>query len=138
MAFIKKISNQKGSAAIEFGLILPFFLMLLCGIIEYGWYFTNEIALTNAVTEGARRAIKEDDNNRAKEVAFNALIEGFWPRDLADSGEINIDENIIIHEDEPKRIVVTVPALEYKSLTEFLPAELLPTNLGAKSIMTFP
>ena len=49
--------NQKGAAIIEFAIILPFLLLLLCGTIEFGLLFYNKQVVTNASREGARAGI---------------------------------------------------------------------------------
>ena len=134
----KKLYSEGGGAAVEFGLLLPLFLLLLFAIIEYGWYFTHEIVLTNAVTEGARRAIKEDNEADARTAALKAVREAFWLHDLEDDGGIESVVNIIIPDDEPKRIIVTIPTLVYKPLTGFMPSKMVPDVIGAKSVMTFP
>lgn len=48
--------RQRGVAAIEFGLILPILCFLIFGLIDYGYWFTVDLAATNAVREGARIA----------------------------------------------------------------------------------
>src|SRR3546814_18834761 len=45
---------EAGVAAIEFALIAPIFLLLMFGIVVYGFYFGTFIALANAASEGAR------------------------------------------------------------------------------------
>jgi Flp pilus assembly protein TadG len=45
---------QRGAAAIEFALILPLFLILVLGAIDWGWYFFIDQLVTNAAREGAR------------------------------------------------------------------------------------
>jgi len=49
--------KQRGSAAIEFALILLPFALLLFGMIDYGWYLYVDMASTNAAREAARAAI---------------------------------------------------------------------------------
>jgi len=34
---IRKLKNEKGQAFVEFAIVLPLLLMILCGIIDYGW-----------------------------------------------------------------------------------------------------
>ncbi|HEY2729206.1 MAG TPA: TadE family protein, partial [Polyangia bacterium] len=47
-------SASRGGAAIEFALILPLFLAILFGIIDYGWYFYQRYALVAAIRDGVR------------------------------------------------------------------------------------
>lgn len=48
--------GQRGTSAIEFALVLPFLLLLLLGMLDYGWYFFVEHASETAAREGARVA----------------------------------------------------------------------------------
>ena len=48
---------EKGQALVEFALVLPLLLALLCGIIDFGWLYYNQITLNNAAREGARYAV---------------------------------------------------------------------------------
>ena len=53
--WIKK--REEGQAMVEFALVLPVLLILLCGIIDFGWLYYNQITLNNAAREGARYAV---------------------------------------------------------------------------------
>lgn len=48
---------------LEFALVLPIFLLILCGIIDFGWLFYNQLALNNICREGARYAVVNTDEN---------------------------------------------------------------------------
>lgn len=50
-------SDQKGAAAVEFAIILPVFVLLLFGMIEWGLLLFNQQVITNASREGARAGI---------------------------------------------------------------------------------
>ena len=52
-----KRRREHGQALVEFALVLPILLMLLCGIIDFGWVYYNQMALSNAAREGARYAV---------------------------------------------------------------------------------
>jgi hypothetical protein len=48
--------NKKGQSMVELALVLPVLLLILCGIIEFGWIFSNTILANNACREAARYA----------------------------------------------------------------------------------
>ena len=49
--------NRRGAAAVELAVVLPLFLLLLAGIIEFGQVFKIEHALSSASRRGARSAV---------------------------------------------------------------------------------
>lgn len=40
--------DEKGQSLVEFALILPILVLILLGIIEFGWLFNGKITLTSA------------------------------------------------------------------------------------------
>ena len=55
-------SKERGAAAVEFALVLLPLLLLLLGIIEFGWIFNQQVSLSNAARETARHyAVHETD-----------------------------------------------------------------------------
>lgn len=61
--FFEKSKREDGQAMVEFALILPIFLLILCGIIDFGWLFYNQLSLNNACREGARYAVVNTAEN---------------------------------------------------------------------------
>ena len=50
-------SGKRGGVALfEFALVMPMLLLLVFGIMEFGWYAKNSLAVSNAAREGARAA----------------------------------------------------------------------------------
>lgn len=49
-----RLKSEKGQAMVEFALVLPILLLLLGGIIDFGWIFGNQLLADNAVREAAR------------------------------------------------------------------------------------
>ena len=47
-------ARDRGATAVEFALVLPLLLLLVCGIIDFGRALNAEIILTQAAREGAR------------------------------------------------------------------------------------
>jgi Flp pilus assembly protein TadG len=48
---------MRGSSMVEFALTLPIFIILVIGIIEFGWYFFVQHTLQYATREGMRLAL---------------------------------------------------------------------------------
>jgi Flp pilus assembly protein TadG len=48
--------RRRGSTLVEFALVVPILLMLLIGIMEFGWLVKNHLLVANATREGARAA----------------------------------------------------------------------------------
>lgn len=53
----RKLKNEKGQALVEFALVLPLLLLIVCTIIDFGWIFYNNISINNCCREGARYAV---------------------------------------------------------------------------------
>jgi len=51
-----RIGSEQGQTMTEFALILPIFIALLFGIIQFGIAFNNYVTLTDAARAGARKA----------------------------------------------------------------------------------
>jgi Flp pilus assembly protein TadG len=49
--------RDNGAAAVEFALVVPVLLVLVFGIIDYGIYFSDSLAVRSAVRDGARQGV---------------------------------------------------------------------------------
>jgi len=58
---VKKLKEQKGTAAVEFALVLIPLILLIFGAIEFGVLLYNKQVITNASREGARAGIVSQD-----------------------------------------------------------------------------
>jgi len=52
----RAFARRRGAALLEFALVVPILLLILIGIIEFGWMEKNQLTLANATREGARDA----------------------------------------------------------------------------------
>lgn len=58
-----QLKNERGQALVEFALVIPIFLMLLLGILQFGIIFNNYITLTDAARAGSRvAAVSRNDS----------------------------------------------------------------------------
>lgn len=69
--------SQNGGAVVEFAIVLPIFLAMLFGAIDYGWYFYQKFTLAAAVQSGLRSAlsVKEDDTPDPWTTAKNNAVD---------------------------------------------------------------
>jgi len=56
-------ARDRGATAVEFALVLPLLLLLVCGIIDFGRALNAQITLTQAAREGARLEAFGDPSN---------------------------------------------------------------------------
>jgi Flp pilus assembly protein TadG len=65
--------RSRGQALVEFALVLPVFILLLAGMIDFGFGFYSYMTVINGARSGAREAIlNPTDTNKAIETAVNA------------------------------------------------------------------
>ena len=63
--------RQRGAAAVELAFILPFLMLLIFGIIEFGVMFYDKAVITNASREGARAGITGLGNAEIQQIVEN-------------------------------------------------------------------
>lgn len=80
MKLYKQINNQEGASAVEFAIVLPLFITLTFGIIEFGLIMYNKAAITNASREGARFGILFDTDTHDK-AAIIKRVEDYLKKD---------------------------------------------------------
>lgn len=56
MGYRRPARRERGAAAVEFALVVPLLLLLVFGIISYGYMLSFRQALSQSATEGARAA----------------------------------------------------------------------------------
>jgi Flp pilus assembly protein TadG len=54
---IKRVGNKKGTTAVEFAMVLSLFVLLILGIVDFGFYFFIQHTLQFATREGTRLAL---------------------------------------------------------------------------------
>ena len=69
--------GRSATAALEFALVAPVFLMLAVGILTFGLYFGALIAVTNAAAEGARASVAGLNDTERGSLAMQAAMTTF-------------------------------------------------------------
>lgn len=65
--------EERGAAAVEFALVMPILLMLVMGIIDFGYMINRSSMITNAARDGAREASLQGDLAMIRQAAENSL-----------------------------------------------------------------
>lgn len=74
MACLRAGTHRRGIVAVEFALVLPLLLLLLLGVLEWGWLFYNFHQVKGAARRGARVAIRPfADNDECLTVIGNIM-----------------------------------------------------------------
>lgn len=69
------LKSERGQSMVEFALVLPILLLLLCGIIDFGWVFAQKIEINNSCREAARyTAIHYNDSDVDNDAAIAQAV----------------------------------------------------------------
>jgi Flp pilus assembly protein TadG len=66
--------GERGAELIEFALVLPLFLFVTAGIVDFGFVFQQYNVVTNAAREGARLAAVPNSTRDAVQNRVNAYV----------------------------------------------------------------
>lgn len=118
--------KEDGAALVEFALIAPLLILLVLGIVEFGWLFGQYNDVRHGAREGARFA--SVDGGTAEEIA--AYVCGSM--DLTNGGEVTIELTYtgsgVIGATGTVAVTAKVGSLSSAPLiTTFLPSELTST-----------
>jgi Flp pilus assembly protein TadG len=75
--------GERGAAAVEFALVVPLLLMLVFGIISYGYMLSFRQTLSQAASEGARAAAGAPSAASASSAALAAVDDSMDQYDMA-------------------------------------------------------
>jgi len=70
----RKTAPRGGSAAIEFALVGPIFVMLLMGMVVYGGWFWLAQSVQSLATESARAAMGGIDDTERRQLAMAYVV----------------------------------------------------------------
>jgi Flp pilus assembly protein TadG len=98
--FRRSTRDEGGQAAVEFALVLPFLLMMLIGIVEFGRAWNQHQVITDAARETARRACLYTDPPLAEveKVATDAMAAAGidWSRATINIDGLNDDSGTLV------------------------------------------
>ncbi len=75
LRLVRSRAGQLGQGMVEFAVIVPVFLLLLLGMLEFGFVFTHNLSLEYATREGARVASSLSDGGSGATAATCRAID---------------------------------------------------------------
>lgn len=114
----RELKKRRGQAIVEFALVLPVFVLLLVGIMEFGLLFHQYMVVTAASREGARAAAVGGTDVEVKAVAGAAAAS-------VDKGQLN---TTVAPATRVKGISVTVSVTNPVKINTPMIAVLFPSN----------
>lgn len=115
-------SAERGATMVEFALILPMLLLVLMGIIEFGWVFTQAMEVRHAAREGARIAAVNFDGDNTAGTDQTEVIRDEICRRMSDDDPSAIDLRLV---DNTKSYVgaygVVAVDRSHQTLSNFFP-----------------
>ena len=117
-------SKESGAALIEFAMLMPLLVILLLGILEFGWIFSQNNDVRHGAREGARlAAVNTADNTGLHTAICNSM-------DLTSGMTVQLTDsaNGLAGETGTVQIVATPGSLSGANIIEvFLPSTLTST-----------
>ncbi len=126
-----RTDQRRGTAAVEFALVAPLFILLVFGIIEFGRMLMVQQVLTNATREGARRAIVEGTTQSEVLTVVNNYLSNSSVSDAA----VTVNPSALENAGFADPVVISV-SVQFDSVS-WLPSPwfLKDTTLSASSTM---
>ena len=106
----KKNRRESGQAIVEFAIVLPLFMLLVMGIIDFGWLFYNYISVENSARNAARIACVEYTDSAYDEERNMPLFNRVYTPDIYKNPEDR-------HTDQEKDVAKAVDNTLPKSVT---------------------
>lgn len=116
--------NEDGTAAIEFALVLPVFLVVLLGILTYGIYFAAAHSTAQLAADAARASVAGlTDTERSSLARQNVITNVATYAVLIDPTKITVEAAPLASDASQFRVAVRYQAgnLPIWSLAPFLP-----------------
>ena len=132
-----RFKSDRGTAAIEFALVLPLFLLILFAILQFGFIFFVWNDMQNAAREGARRLSVDNSISeaQAETIVNNWLVR--WPATFNVTGckiAAQTSNSAKCTGTDSVSVTVTAP-MSQVSIVNFIPVGIGPGILRASVVM---
>ena len=70
---LARVSGQRGAAAVEFALVVPLLLVLLFGVMQFGWLMNSYLMVNQSTSSGSRLFSTQRGYDNPCTAAFTAV-----------------------------------------------------------------
>jgi Flp pilus assembly protein TadG len=67
-------NRTRGQALVEFALVIPVFMLILCAVLDFGFMLYSRMTVINASREGARITVTAADHTTIPSLASGAVL----------------------------------------------------------------
>lgn len=128
--------RERGASLVEFAIVLPLFLLLIGGMVDFGRAFYTEVMLTNGAREGARTAMYSTSDAAA-------IDSRAWAAAGSTSYAVNVKDPCAADSPPAARVTVIVTNSDFEwillgpamNIVTFGSGDALPTTLTGKATM---
>ncbi|TVQ89252.1 MAG: pilus assembly protein [Deltaproteobacteria bacterium] len=99
--------KRRGANAVEFALTAPVAILILAGIIDFGWFFYLQQGVQTATRDGVRTASVVIDQTQAQGVAQQATMDALT-RNGIDNSNATVDTRLIPPPPESDNFLIEV------------------------------
>lgn len=132
MARLGKLGSRPGAVLVEMAIVMGLLVLLLFGLIEYGFMLLRAQQITNAARYGARIGITIDSTNTRVE---QAIASAMSTAGMGDSGyTVTFVPGDVTGLTGRETLTITVSVL-YENVGAGMPLVPVPTNLSASVSM---
>ena len=123
--------GRRGGQAVEFALVLPVLLAVTAGIVDYGWYYSNAMALIYATREGGRAgaAHAEADGGTACATAESAALEALTEAGFSGATTSDVTGSVMVSPLTGEAVLDIQVLRPYAGLLRFVPT---PSSMTGK------
>lgn len=129
--------RRRGTALVEMALVLPVFITVILGIIEFGRALMVGQLVTNSAREGARLAIVDGSTNSQVISAVQTFLQGaanVSPSDVTVTVTVNGGGGDVSTA-QPRDLIGVAVSLPFTKVSYLPPTYLTNTNLKSSSSM---
>lgn len=104
----RRFRREEGQSIVEAAYVIPLLILIVCGIIDFGWIFSNQLMVDNCSREGARYAVVNADASDLTALVTEKVksVSG-----LGDTGDMLVTAEVVDQQDVKVKVTKKIKAI---------------------------